>query len=169
MFPTPTCFDSPLIPQLHSKWAMWPCHPKCLWYEHIHHVSRSTHWAGAPSRLEGSKARTAPSHGGCCVCSSKGFPHTCRLFSWLSSSDFPREWAHQPGSHTCWGCPRPHVPGHPPAAPCLCTAVAEKAVPQAVCPASDGGFTAQLAVQVPGAPACSWGRCPQGWVVLEEL
>lgn len=169
MFLTPACCNSPFIWQLYRKWSMWLCHPKCLlWHKHSHHMLptlHSTSWG--PSTL----GTQAPSHESCCVCSSKGFPLFCCLFLWFSSSSSPREWAHQPGSHMSWGplreTPWSRVPTHSPM--CMHCSSNRK------CCASGCLTNLQLrfhcSVGSSGArhPACSWGRCSQGWTVLEEL
>lgn len=48
----------------------------------------------------GFQGMPSPSHEGC-----KGFPHSCDLFSWLSSPDFPKEQAFQ-SEWIRWKLPR---------------------------------------------------------------
>lgn len=140
MFPTPACFDGPLIPELHRKWAMWSCHPKCLLRPvHGHQTLPAPHAELGPLHTWRVQRSAQPHPSSVAVCSSEAFPLSCGLFSWLSSSDFHGEQTGQPGSHTCWGSSRQRVPGRPPTAPRSGTATAEKALPRAVCPASGLG------------------------------
>lgn len=116
VFPTPACFDSPLIPQLHKEWSMWSCQPKMppsAWTWPAL-AACSARWAGTPPCPEGSK-HPAPSHEDCCVCSSKAFPRLLQCVFMVIQLWFPRE-AGWPGAGWLGAtqAPCPQVPTHSP-------------------------------------------------------